>query len=341
MARQRQSVNAKSRPTWIIQLPFTLSPGKTISLLEADHRSKIGEWHCCLSGGESSYFLKVFGLPDRKSAEKFVQQMGSGLLWARVATHTGIHFDLNLDKVTYCEDPEAAARNIFGPDTTRRVDCVIDSARTAIFPSDKEIATITAGAVNVLQAMPPDRFVSAVAEGTYLPHASQVVESERIRLASDLYSHSHFEASVKARFLGQMTALEVLAERPERAEGVQALIDKWVAEVSERQRDSVDENEKKSLERLKSRVHGLKEESITESVRLFVVKALNTTMDPKATELVAEVGPLYAVRSKIAHGRPVVLGQAPTKLQELVGKALRAVMERPSLLTESQTDEQP
>ncbi len=109
MARQRAKQKTNEPGTWTIHLPFTLSPGKTISLLDGDHQSQIGQWKCCLSGGESSYTLKVFGLPDRDKAEAFVQRMGGGLLWARVSTQTGIQFDLNLDKVKYFEDSKAAA----------------------------------------------------------------------------------------------------------------------------------------------------------------------------------------------------------------------------------------
>ena len=171
-----------------------------------------------------------------------------------------------------------------------------------------------------------------------MPNASQIVENERVRLASELYSHSHFETSIKARFLSQMTVLEVLSERPQQPQNLQALIDKWVGEIGEIQERSKDPDEKRSLERLKSRMLGLKEESITESVRVLVGKALTAMRDPKASELVARVGLLYGFRSKIVHGGPVVLGQAPTELQEVVGKTLRAVMKQPSLLSQSEKD---
>lgn len=336
MARQRQMEKANVPGKWTIHLPFTLSPGKTISLLDEDHQSQIGQWECRLSGGGQSYTLKVFGLPDRDKAEAFVQRLGGSLLWARVTVQTGIHFDLNLDKVAYFEDPKAAARNIFGPETERRVDCIIDSARTAVYPSDKQIATITAGAVTATQGIPPDRFVLALAEGICLPNAAQIVENDRVRLASEIYSHSHFESSLKSRFLGQMTVLEVLAERPQQPENLQNLIEKWALEIDTAEQHSDDPDEKKSLQRLKSRIRDLKEESITESVRILVGKALRALKDPKTAELVGRIGPLYGVRSGITHGRRVDIGQSPVELQEVVSKTLRAVMKQPSLLTESE-----
>ena len=102
------------------------------------------------------------------------------------------------------------------------------------------------------------------------------------------------------------------------------------------QQRSVDPVEKKSLERLKSRVGNLKEESITESVRILVGKALQVTNEPKIFELVNRIGPLYGVRSRITHGNIVNLGQSPAELQEIVSKTLLAVMRHPSLLTESE-----
>jgi len=336
MARQHKKQKAKGRETWTIHLPFTLSPGKKISLPDQDHQGRIDRWECCLSGGENSYTLKICGLPDRDTAETFVQQLGGGLLWARESVQTGIHFDLNLDKVKYFEDPKAAARNIFGSDTERLVDCVIDSARTAVFPSDKQIATVTAFPVTIIQGIRPDRFMSALEEGACLPNAAQIVENERVRLASEVYSHSHFESSLKSRFLSQMTVLEVLSERPQQPEPLQNLIGKWVLEIDEAQQHSNDPDEKNFLERLKSRLLDLKEESITESVRILVRKALKQLKDPKTSELVGRIGPLYRVRSKIVHGKSVNLGQTPSQLQEIVSKTLLAVMKHPSLLTESE-----
>ena len=145
-------------------LPFTLSPGKTIILSEGDHEAHIGKFECRLSGGESKYILKVYGLPDREMAVSFLQELGGGLLWARISTQTGIHFDLSLDKVTYFKEPKVAARNIFGPDTKRIVDCIIDGGRTALFPSDKQTATLTGYPPTISQGIRPDRFISALAE---------------------------------------------------------------------------------------------------------------------------------------------------------------------------------
>ncbi len=321
---------------WTIHLPFTLSPGKTIILSEGNHEAHIGELECRLSGGESTYILKVYGLPDREMAESFLQELGGGLLWARISTQTGIHFDLSLDKLTYFKEPKVAARNIFGPDTERIVDCIIDGGRTAIFPSDKQTATITGYPPTLSQGIRPEKFISALSEGTCSPNSRHIVANEKIRLASDIYSHSHFEASMKARFLGQMTVLEVLLERPQQPSYLQDRIDRWAIEIEEAHRRSRDPDEKRSLERLRSRVHGLKEESITESVRIIVRKALAYLEDPNASELVSRIGPLYGIRSGMVHGTSVDLGQSPAQLQEIVSKTLSAVMRYPALLTESE-----
>ena len=110
MTRQRQSV----KETWTIRLPFTLAPGKAISLSKQEHQGQIGQWKCDLSGSGQSYILSVAGFPSEAAAEDFIGQLGTGLMWARVLAQTGIRFDLELEDVTYSKDPHEAARNIFG-----------------------------------------------------------------------------------------------------------------------------------------------------------------------------------------------------------------------------------
>ncbi len=338
MTQRLPDQNENEPSTWTISLPFTLSPGKEISLKDGVHQGKVDQWECCLSRGESIYTLKVSGLPDSSEAEAFVQRLGGGLLWVRGSVQSGIQFNLNLGNVTYFDDPKKAARNIFGPDTKRLVECVIDRGRTAIYPSEKQIATVTAFPVTVSMGIPPERFISALAKGTCLPNAAQVVENRRIMLASEIYSQSHFESSLKSRFLSQMTVLEVLSDRPKQPNELQKYIQKWVLEVDEVLQLCKNLGEKKTIERFKDRIHKLKEESITESVRVFVRKAMKQIMDPKASELAGKIGALYGVRSDIVHGRNVNVGQSPAELQEIVSKSLLAAIEHPSLLTESCVD---
>jgi len=327
--------HGRSDLAWLLRLPFIFSGGKRINIPEAGYQSTICGWNCALGEEDGRYVLTIQGLPSEDVAMRFLRRLGGGLMWARSVVKVGIKFELELDRVHYPKDSVAAARNIFGADTSRRVEAIIDGQRTVIFPQWKEVAKISAGTVSAYVAWPADKFIAAVHDGACLENAACLVENEKLRLASEILSHSYFESSQRARFLAQMTALEVLAERPEQPSEICAMIERWMEEVSRKKAEVSDTGQAvfvNCLIRLKSSLRDLRKESITESVRLLVSKALTSLEGDGAEALVAKVGKLYRIRSDIAHGRSFEIGEGSAELEKIVTKTLSAVMTDPSLI---------
>ncbi|MCI0559458.1 MAG: hypothetical protein MN733_13270 [Nitrososphaera sp.] len=327
--------NQKTKPTlcWTIFLPFSLSPGKNISLGGEVYSGQIGRRNCDIHFEGQYYILKVYGFSRKAQAEAFVKSLGVGLMWAGAATRTGVRFDLDLQNVEYSRNPYKVARNIYGHTTHGPVDALIHGDQTAVYRSDKKVLTITGRPASVTQGLPVDRFVSTLTEGSDLPNPTKVVDNEKIKTASELYSLSHFMTSLRARFLTQITALEILSEQPYHPAHLQVLIDLWIAEIGALYDNESDSDERRRLNRLRTGICRLKRDSITESVRVLVRKALTSLKDPNACKLIGRVGPIYGVRSALTHGRRNELGQAPAELEEIVSKTLRAVIKQPSLLT--------
>lgn len=333
MITKHRKMDNDESATWIARLSLTLPSNTTISLPESGYQGRFGERDYTLCGKDESYILEVHGFSDRREAEEFLQDLGGSLLWAQVAVSTGIGFNLDPQDVTYCKNPSEAAHNLFGPGERKPVDGAIDGSRAAIYPSDKQIAVLTAGKVSVSIGIPADRLMSALADGIAISKTAPFTRCERLQLASEIYRQSHFESSPKARFLSQMTVLEVLSVRRKRANEIQTLVKNWEHQLQEIREDSEDQIEIRAFESLATSVRALKTESTTEAIRNLVREALESLKDPQASELVNQIGALYKVRSDIAHGRRAVLGQTPATLQEIVGKTLRATMKDTKLLS--------
>ena len=332
MAQTSPEPDASAKGPWTIQLPFFVSPGKEITLGDAGHQGKIGDWECLLEKKPHFYVLNILGIPEKGQAEEFVNQLGGSLLWSQVSISTGMRFDLTLDEPHYPADPQAAARNLLGKETERLAEVLVSGNNTTVYPSDKQKVTCTANPVSVKISISPNQLLAAIDEGISLKHGAEIPDNRRITLACDLYSLSHFETSARSRFLNQMAALESLAERPHLPDGIVGLVDKWAHDIQEEEGKSPNLSESEAFRRLRSRVEDLKRESITESVRILVRKSLVDSAEDSVEEYVSRIGPLYGVRSRIAHGDAVDLGQSPVELEAIVRKTLFAVMKNPNLI---------
>lgn len=325
---------------WTIRLPLVLSPGKAISVKEESFAGELGQWNCDLSLEDQRYVLNVHGFSNQDEANAFLKCLGAGLLWTSASTSTGIRFDLNPQDVTYYSDPERAARGFFRSSDPGPIHGAIDASRPAILQSDKRIVKMGAQPMTVVQSIPPDRFLSALAEGAALANVPQILENEDISLAFELFSLSQFTTSTEARFLMQMSVLESLSKQTMRPQEIQDLVDAWLAEIDARYEEAENSNDGAELKRLRTGVSRLRNESIIESIRVLVRKALQELEDPEAIDLAKRIGPLYKVRSTLTHGSGTHLGQAPAELQDIVKKTLRGVMRRPTLLNVSANSEQ-
>ena len=181
------------------------------------------------------------------------------------------------------------------------VDGHVDPSPAVVVPEHLRIIEFGAGSLSVKVSMPVPSFLEHLAEGLTLPQPEQTAADERLSLSIDLYAASLWDISPTARVISLATALEALIE-PERVN--QAASDKidQLREVfeSSRDRSSEDEELRRTLDRMRSRLAGLKDESISESLRKLAAthsEALGETVDDARRN----IGAAYGVRSKLLH----------------------------------------
>ena len=309
-----------------IWLPFSLAPGCELSASVEMLPMEISGYPATLERDMHLHVLKIEGVPTEQDAENLLAKLGGGLLWAAVTRRVGLRFDLSLGPVTWCEDPEQAAANIFRSSSVERVDGLYDGSGTTIFPTSKKMVRMTGANATVTLGENPNSFLTAVNEGAALPSAETIISDAKLKLAVETYCSSHFEASVNARFLTLMTVLEVLNPLKDEPEKVRRKLDEWIEEAHKLAAEQSEGPDQQSFQSVASRLGYLKRMSIQRGLRTLVTDLLQRDGHPDAAEIGAKIPDLYGKRSDLVHEGDSNLGQSISDLEDIVRKTLQAAM---------------
>jgi hypothetical protein len=176
---------------------------------------------------------------------------------------------------------------------------LVDASRQTVFAG--------IGPVSGIVGTPIERFVDAFDEGFVLA----LSVDQRSLLALELFSASKFEASLRARFLTLVTAIECIAERPRRppeaVQFLQSLVDRLTG---------VDLTDGDKAQ-LRSALRDLESRSISWSTRALVERHCGT-------EKAKLFGKCYIARSELVHGGQTAfdLGANTHLLEEVVADTI-------------------
>lgn len=181
-----------------------------------------------------------------------------------------------------------------------------------VFPDDMPV-NFARGSAKVTIGRPPEKFTEALIHGYELAPSLD----QKIILALEMYSESHFESSLRARFLTLVTAIEVLADQEELDEEVRLHIDNLIEETKR----SIIPFGKKELQ---SRLGHLKRESIASACKRLVTIYLDDESAVQFTKY-------YSIRGEILHDgvipEDVDLGSEVPKLDKMISQLLLAIID--------------
>jgi hypothetical protein len=249
-----------------------------------------------------SLAIRSSGYADEEAARATGQRVKDALLLASVTTNLGA--DLGRDRQTssLAGHVREKIRKEHG------VEMLGDVHGLAVFPEDRETrffraqATITVGT----QA---DNLRKDFAN--HFEYATAV--TVRHRISAELIALSHFETSIRARFLTLMTALEVLSERKHRGQQYQQAISILV-QYAEGQKLLPE-----VLEALKNGLGNLRRQSLKAA-------CVDKVAEHLGDEIGAKVSDLYDTRSQIVHEGAGIsadeLGSDLSELQKIVTATL-------------------
>jgi len=181
-----------------------------------------------------------------------------------------------------------------------------------VFPDDMPVKLVRVFSAKVTVSRPSEKFTEALIHGYELAPSLD----QKIILALEMYSASHFESSFRARFLTLVTAVEVLADQEELDEEVRLHIDNLIKETKR----SIIPSGK---EELLSRLGQLKRESITSACKGLVTRYLDDKSAFQFTNY-------YRIRGDILHDGVIPeggdLGSEVPKLDKMISQLLLAII---------------
>jgi hypothetical protein len=206
----------------------------------------------------------------------------------------------------------------------------VDPSAAVVIPEHLRLVGIKAGAARVTRTLAGDTFLDAVEDGLRLAAPEQIAGDERLALAIDLFAAS-FSEGPKARLITLVTALESLLEPSSVRDEVQRWIDGLLSVLDRDQGDLTgDPALKAEHDRLRSRLAGLKRESISRGLNELVVAEADS-LEESEEALVRRVAGAYGTRSKLVHeghADTVDIQVYVSWLAEMVPRILEARIER-------------
>ena len=181
------------------------------------------------------------------------------------------------------------------------LDGYVDPSPAVVIPEHLRIMEVGAGSSTVTLSMPVRSFLEHLAEGLTLPQPEKIVEDKRLSLAIDLYAVSLWETSQRTRVVSLATSLEALIKPKGVSEAASDQINQLLTVFdSARDCSAEDEEQRRALDRMRSRLAGLKEESISENLRQLAAAHANVIRETPE-EARRNMVSAYGVRSKLVH----------------------------------------
>lgn len=323
---------------YTLQVPFQL--GSTHNLTAEDLTAvAFGNHNLEVIENQGIQLLRITGFKSPEEAEAFFPPLRGSLLRLIVKKKLSAKSTRAMQKVQLREPPVEVTEksNIWGIVKRQgwtHIDGYVDPSPAVVIPEHLRIMETGAGAVSVTLGMPVASFLEQLAEGLRLPQPEMIAKDERLSLSIELYAASLWEMSQQTRVVSLATVLEALIAPGNVSQEASGKIDKCL-EVFDLARDCSAEGEKQRrvLDRMRSRLANLKEESISETLRELV--AAHATILGETTEKARRnVSAAYGVRSKLVHDGHApeneisvaaawLSSAVPTILESLVNKASR------------------
>jgi hypothetical protein len=315
---------------YTLQVPFQLGPTHALKP-EDGNRIEFGELNLEIVENQGIQLLRICGFKTSEQAEEYFPRLQGALCRLIVRKKLSVRSTRAMQKVKRHEPPldvrgNPNFGNMFQEKGWTHLDGYVDHSPAVVIPEHLRIMEFGTGSVRVTLGMPAQLFLHSLSEDLALPKPEGIAMDERLSLAIDLYATSFWEMSQRAQVVGLATCLEALITPRRVSEAALAQIDRLLEVFdSARSCSSDNEEQRRKLDRMRSRIEGLKEESISENLRNLAATHANaigeTTTDARRNMISA-----YGVRSKLVHDGHASKEEIE-KAATWLGKAVPAVLE--------------
>lgn len=253
------------------------------------------------------YVVLVIGPFDTElEAEEYLPRVWGALAWATIIRGSGFSANMTWSHMHYPEDPFIAAKNIansFGmPDPGTPLHVLGIDGYPCVVQIGKNYRFIGGGDAEVKIFENAESVASILVEGLKSKAIEILYADERLRTSLQLYSDSHREPSLRAKFLTVVMSLEVLTQPSPKHAIAQEVLDKFEVEVnSEIARYSKDSDAWESLDSLRREIAFRRESSLRSRIRALVLSSLSFLPPEDLSQQAKEAVWAYDQRSALVH----------------------------------------
>lgn len=324
--------------SFTLQVPFQLGPTHSFEIGDSPPEFELGSLRGEILENKGVHLLRLRGFKSKEEAEAFLPRVHGALLRLTVVSRLSLRVDASLQRPTLLESPVDVRKN---PNFGNLVDHIgwthldgwVDPIPAVIIPEYLRLMEAGAGAAKVTVGLSAEKFISTLCEGLDLYSPEGVASDKQLALAIDLYAASHWESVPRARVITLVTTLEALL-KPETVVPVAQEHLTFLLEVLKGRRNSASEDPEQTaeLDRLASRLAGLKSESISSRLRRLIMSEADVLGETE-DEATASIALAYRVRSELlheGHSEPTAVRTAAAWLHTAVPSVLEAHIKRRS-----------
>ncbi len=320
---------------YTIRLPFTLSPGRTIKLQDGIAHFDLLGHKCQIAEETHQYSLTIRGFASESSATDFLSRTAAGLIWLGLKFPMGVRFSATVAPIHLFQAPRPIAAGSFYDSITeqkgwKEIDGCYSSDQTVVRQEHKRLLVETVGRATFRQDTPASFFADALAEALNMGRPEMVLNQPKLKLATELYASTYYEATPSASFLGRFTALEALLPRTPASVVIREMVNRFIEEAraaATQQRESAAINAE--FQSVLTRLAHLRDTSIKSRIRMIIEEKLRNDPDIESSAALGrEVSKLYDLRSDLVHygtADPMQIRQGNTRLGDIVPRLLRVL----------------
>ncbi len=326
--------NNQGGPKFSARLPFVISPGRVLELVEPPVAFNLGGHQCQVVRESHQYALTICGLPSEKDAQQYLLRAAAGLFRVGLKHSIGFRFDRAIKRFKSLSKPmDVAADSPYYPITVskgwRQIDGFLHADASTIYPEEQRLVKVEGHPATVSLGVSKSVFEQSFSEMANAGCPERLFENHKLRLAIEFYMSSLFEISAGASFLWRFTTLEILVPATPVSVPIQKKLNDCIDLI--RGLSASCENDADAHTEIQSvltRLEHTLNKSITSGLRDIIRNKLMNDPELSSQELAREVGRLYGIRSNLVHNgdaAPAEIANGNERLGFIVPQLLRAL----------------
>ena len=315
-----------------INFPMVLSPDCNINVGNINSKQMIDGLKYTLKKHQHLYTLKIDSFNSAQDARSYLKRLSASLRWVSLKNKIGIKFPTEIHELKITNNPitvseQSSFYKIIRDNGWTAIDGEYDVEKLTIIPEHKKLLCFESGRPSVIIGFNTESFFKNLEEGILFPSLEKILGEKKLCLAIELYSAYQFEISTTAKFVKLITVIESLLPDLDIPEHVLPILDKAKQVLKDERKAAKTRGEDtEALDRLMSRLGGLKRQSIGSTMVYYMSDCLEEFPElGNSNQIITKLKRLYEIRSALLHDgefEEAVLQTGVVLLSELVPKLL-------------------